>query len=281
MSDTGNAYDPDQPVGVLGDTALPPQWLVGDSSQPSILGPAFNPQPWTLADSTIHGLLDPKDFATVDFGDMEKQDQPQPPQPDASGFTGLTPWQPDTAQPDAAQPDADYTVGPVDTPPFQYPDRIQTDQALSDDPRVQAFLTTLRGQEGQRYNAVVGGGSFDDYSQHPGTGTGNSHAAGAYQFQPGTWEPIQKALNLPDFSPDSQDLAAVDKLRSLGATDKLLSDDLDGAIHAASGTWMGMPATGETMTDSKGRTRGMDANGNATFTLDQTRASYQKNLGPQ
>jgi muramidase (phage lysozyme) len=282
--DTGNGqdaptYDPDQQPGVLGNYT-PPAWNVpgaGDG-QPSVFGDAFNPKLWAPADNSLNFFVDPPTMKTIDFQGAGAPEQPgassQPSQSDASGFTDLTPWQPD------AEATPDPSVGPIDTPPFQYPDRLQTDQALSDDPRVQAFLATLRGQEGQRYDAVVGGGSFDDYSQHPDIGVGNSHAAGAYQFQPGTWAPIQKALNLPDFSPDSQDLAAVDLLRQTGATDKLLSGDLDGAIFAASRQWSGMPNQAETMTDSKGRTRGVDVNGNATVTLDQTKASYQKNLGP-
>jgi len=97
------------------------------------------------------GVIAAEDIATIDFGDIGQPQASQPSQPDASGFTGLTPW-----QPGSSDGTADAPVGPIDTPPFQYPDRLQTDQALSGDPRVQAFLTTLRGQEGQRYNAVVG-----------------------------------------------------------------------------------------------------------------------------
>jgi len=279
-SDDGQAggvvgYDPGQPVSVLGNAGFDPGWSVAG---PSVLGGALNPPPWTPADNSLNFFVDPATMKTIDFGGT---DQPEPPQPDGGGFyIGLTPYQPGSS-PDGMQPAPDDSVGPIDTPPFQYPDRLQTDQALSNDPRVQAFLATLRGQEGQRYDAVVGGGSFDDYSQHPDIGVGDSHAAGAYQFQPGTWAPIQRALNLPDFSPDSQDLAAVDLLRHTGAADKLLAGDLNGAVFAASGQWSGMPSQAETMTDSKGRTRGVDTNGNATFTLDQTRANYQKNLGAQ
>jgi hypothetical protein len=93
IADTGDTYDPDQPISVLGNAGLDPAWSAAwQAGQPSILGPALNPEPWTLANSTIHGLLSPEDIATIDFGDIG---QPaQPPQPDASGFTGLTPWQP-------------------------------------------------------------------------------------------------------------------------------------------------------------------------------------------
>lgn len=39
---------------------------------------------------------------------------------------------------------------------------------------------------------------------------GISHAAGRYQFEPVTWHEQQAKLNLPDFSPASQDIAAWD-----------------------------------------------------------------------
>jgi muramidase (phage lysozyme) len=39
-------------------------------------------------------------------------------------------------------------------------------------------------------------------------GSSITHAAGRYQFEPGTWGPIQTRLCLPDFGPLSQDIAA-------------------------------------------------------------------------
>lgn len=61
-----------------------------------------------------------------------------------------------------------------------------------------------------------------------------STAAGAYQFTYPTWSEQGKSLGLQDFSPSSQDLAAVNKLRELGAIDDLMkNDDLDGAIFRA------------------------------------------------
>jgi muramidase (phage lysozyme) len=49
-------------------------------------------------------------------------------------------------------------------------------------------------------------------------------------------------LGLKDFSPPSQDLAAVNKLRDLGAIDDLIkNDDLDGAIFSAAKQWYSLP----------------------------------------
>lgn len=70
---------------------------------------------------------------------------------------------------------------------------------------------TLRdGQIG--YNIMFGGGTFGDLSKHPDkvirTPRYASAAAGAYQFMPATWREAARALNLKNFGPLSQDLAA-------------------------------------------------------------------------
>jgi len=67
---------------------------------------------------------------------------------------------------------------------------------------------------------LFGGGTFGDLSRHPDrvihTPNYSSAAAGAYQFMPGTWESVQRKLNLPDFSPRSQDLGAIELIRRRG-----------------------------------------------------------------
>ncbi|HVW75193.1 MAG TPA: hypothetical protein VHC39_16265 [Rhizomicrobium sp.] len=118
----GGTYDPGRPIGVLGN--LPSQWSVtGDDpdtpilpgyvpGQSSIFGDAFNPRPWTLADSSLNFFVDPETMKTIDFdgtappqtppwldassGAAEGQSQPQP-SGDGDSYTGLTPWQPDTS----------------------------------------------------------------------------------------------------------------------------------------------------------------------------------------
>lgn len=68
------------------------------------------------------------------------------------------------------------------------------------------------------YNILFGGGTFGDYSRHPdrvisSPGGYSSAAAGAYQFMPGTYAEAARALGLKDFSPESQDLAMLYKVR--------------------------------------------------------------------
>lgn len=86
---------------------------------------------------------------------------------------------------------------------------------------VKAFLDTLASSEGTRghgddgYNVLVGGDLFHDYSKHPDVLVTlnrkglKSTAAGRYQFLYSTWRDLQAKLRLPDFSPASQDKAAV------------------------------------------------------------------------
>jgi len=76
-------------------------------------------------------------------------------------------------------------------------------------------------RDGKRgYNIMFGGGTFDDYTRHPDTvvdgGRLKSAAAGAYQFMPGTYSGVKRDLNLPDFSPSSQDQAALELIRRRG-----------------------------------------------------------------
>lgn len=118
-------------------------------------------------------------------------------------------------------------------------------ESLLQDHRVQAFLGALaQGESDDHYNSIVGGGSFDDFSQHPNVLVPkyNSTAAGAYQFTHGTRGDQIKRLGLEDFSPHSQDLAAVDLLQQTGAIRNLLSDNLDGAVFSAAKRWESLPA---------------------------------------
>jgi muramidase (phage lysozyme) len=180
-------------------------------------------------------------------------------------------------------PAPDYKVEAPDPGAFHfYPDRLETDHALLGEPHVQALMTTIRGREGPAYNVIHGGQTFDDYSQHPNSKVNGSTAAGAYQINHPTWMEQKNAMNLPDFTPASQDLAAVDLLRRLHSTDRLLSGDLDGAIFSAAQRWQSLPTTERQRMDAQGRVRGVNhpAGGRETptNTLDQIRADYLKNM---
>ena len=115
------------------------------------------------------------------------------------------------------------------------------------DTRIKAFLDLIGKSEGADYNTLYGGGHFSDYSQHPNikiTANGyTSTAAGKYQFLYSTWSELQDRLDLPDFSPDSQDLAAMQLLIDKGAYNLILAGDITNAIYICSKVWASMPWT--------------------------------------
>ena len=121
---------------------------------------------------------------------------------------------------------------------------------------VPAFLRLIRhGESGQgddAYNMIVFGGTFDDYSDHPrvlrpipGT-TKKTSAAGAYQITMSTWDDLQKTLHLPDFSPASQDKAAVALIKRRGALDDIVAGRYEAAIVKCQKEWTSLPGAAET-----------------------------------
>lgn len=134
----------------------------------------------------------------------------------------------------AAEASIDYSGG-FTTPPIDYGKDMSGN--------IDAFLQVIKiGESNDNYRALLGGGNFSSFSDHPVytdgfKGVGNSHAAGAYQFQPGTWKDAQTALGLPDFSPASQDAAAVYLIRRRGAYDDITMGRIDVAVGKLAGEW--------------------------------------------
>jgi muramidase (phage lysozyme) len=128
---------------------------------------------------------------------------------------------------------------------------------MNGEKNLQAFLKAIRWAEGTSdeygYQALYGyrpgnGKIFDSFADHPRisfkTPWGTTSAAGAYQMQAGTWDDAQRALMLTDFSPASQDAAAIwiiDKRR------KALNDILTGrfwsAVQKLRNEWASLPAS--------------------------------------
>lgn len=71
-----------------------------------------------------------------------------------------------------------------------------------------------------------------------------STAAGKYQITVSTWRSVKPRLGLPDFSPASQDAAAIELLREVGALALIERGDLAGAVAAARRTWASLPGAG-------------------------------------
>lgn len=133
---------------------------------------------------------------------------------------------------------------------------------------VKAFLATLRYAEGTAgvngYNTLYGGALFTNLSDHPyltgewkgkvlsdamckGAGLGpvcKSTAAGAYQITSTTWKGIKAKLKLTDFSPASQDLAAIELIREKGALDDIEKGFFERAIPKVKKIWASLPGAG-------------------------------------
>ena len=125
---------------------------------------------------------------------------------------------------------------------------------------VKAFLAMIRQFESAGdYSVIYGGGHFSDFSDHPdikvpfvnparpphadGTPNDFSTAAGAYQINWPTWQMLYPLINGTDFSPASQDEAAIQLLKINGALTDVIAGNFQDAIDSASGTWASLPAS--------------------------------------
>ena len=122
-------------------------------------------------------------------------------------------------------------------------------------PNLKAFLKTLRFGEGTfddgGYNRIFGGSKFSSYADHPrimirANGI-SSNAAGAYQFLSTTWDDLRNrygADSLPDFSPKSQDRAAMFLLADNGALRNAINGDFEIAVNKVAHIWASLPGAG-------------------------------------
>jgi lysozyme len=126
---------------------------------------------------------------------------------------------------------------------------------ISLDPNVGAFLQMIRAGEGTAgadgYRTLYGGGLVDHLADHPrervtrplGGKLITSTAAGAYQFLERTWDEVAAALELPDFSPASQDIAAVYLIRRRGALADVRAGRFEAAVAKCAREWASLPGS--------------------------------------
>ena len=136
---------------------------------------------------------------------------------------------------------------------------------LSPDQLKSQILAHIRKSEGADYDTLYGGGRFNSFAAHPNVGfvgpTGlPTHAAGGYQFEPGTWNQQAKKLGLNDFSPQSQDVAAWDLAQRTYKQQTgrdILVDAQQGKVNweALGGEWEGLKGKGRSSTDIRPQTQ--------------------------
>lgn len=132
-----------------------------------------------------------------------------------------------------------------------------------------AFLRVIRegetSQDDRAYRMLFGGELFDSFADHPRKlvkkSGYSSTAAGAYQFLSGTWDECKKALKLPDFSPGSQDKAAVFLIKRRKALNDVIAGRFENAVGKCGLEWASLPGS---------------PYGQPTKTMDKARKVYEK-----
>ena len=145
-------------------------------------------------------------------------------------------------------------------------------------PERRALLNTIRFAEGTwkdghdlGYRTLYGGGRFDDLSKHPEKVVVKryvSAAAGAYQFLPTTWKEVSGRLDLPSFSPEHQDQAALHLVKRRGALKEVDQKGLTAeAMNSLAPEWASFPTHS-----------GQSAYGQPVKTHAELASFYSKNL---
>lgn len=122
-------------------------------------------------------------------------------------------------------------------------------------PQVQALLRVIRRGEGTAgeagYRTMFGGDTFTSFADHPrqritrtmGGKAITSSAAGAYQFLSSTWDETARLMGLNDFSPASQDRAAVGRIAARGALEDAKAGRINTALQKIAREWASMPGS--------------------------------------
>lgn len=158
-----------------------------------------------------------------------------------------------------------------------------------DNKNVEAFLKAIRYAEGtyaaNGYTVLYGGSTFTNILEHPyvsgespgvklpdavckGAGFSpgcKTTAAGAYQFTASTWKRLKARLRLADFSPLSQDLAAIELIREKGALEDVKTGRFSIAVDKVRNIWASMPNSAATNQPEK--------------SIQQLASIYQQNGG--
>lgn len=133
--------------------------------------------------------------------------------------------------------------------PF-YSGQVTANSSLSLNMR--AFLDTIAYAEGtnipEGYRIIFSFEEFTSFEDHPRVrvpfGDNYSTAAGRYQFIESTWDSVKSTLELQDFSPENQDLAAVQLIKNRGAFDDVEAGRFEEAVEKVAKIWASFPSAG-------------------------------------
>lgn len=107
------------------------------------------------------------------------------------------------------------------------------------------LITYTEGTDRQKtpYNELFGFSNFEGYDKHPEilikASNYSSTAAGRYQILKGT----AKHLKMKDFTPESQDLAAIQLIKQAKAYDDVLAGRWESAINKTNKVWASLPGS--------------------------------------
>jgi muramidase (phage lysozyme) len=121
---------------------------------------------------------------------------------------------------------------------------------------MRAFLDMIARSEGtwgkghDGYDVLVGGKLFNGYDDHPRVKVDlprlgiKSTAAGRYQILARYYDAYKKQLNLPDFSPASQDKIALQLIKECRAVDDIENGNIERAIIKCNSRWASLSGAG-------------------------------------
>ncbi|PTT21678.1 muramidase [Acidovorax sp. HMWF029] len=105
------------------------------------------------------------------------------------------------------------------------------------------------------YSTLFAGGQFEGFADHPRVyvpfRNTTSSAAGRYQILARTWDGVRGKLGLSDFSPASQDAAAVELIRERGALADVQAGRTVRAIGKVAKVWASLPGAGYNQPERK------------------------------
>jgi len=123
-------------------------------------------------------------------------------------------------------------------------------------PEVRALLDTIAYAEGTAgeggYQTIYSYRYFHSFADHPrriecawsSGGWLCSDAAGRYQMLSTTFDYVAEPLGLRDFSPASQDLAAVELIRRYDVLDAIQRGEFERTLYAIRAEWASLPGAG-------------------------------------